>query len=253
MTSTLDNLIDALVAARGDGPPVDAARFAHVITNADDAYLVQTAVANELDWFGDQPARHWKSGGPSRGALLTHSPLPPARVWTSPTVVSWWPFVQRGVEAEIALRLGEAVDAERAEGLDFDSALLLVDAMAVSIELVASRWQQAFQAPPLLRLADLQSHAALVLGDWQPFTPRDWTTQRCRVRIGPRETELVGTHACQHPGWVLADWLRHATREGPLPAGAVVTTGTWCGMLPAEAGELVEVTFEGIGHAAVHF
>jgi 2-keto-4-pentenoate hydratase len=31
----------------------------------------------------------------------------------------------------------------------------------------------------------------------------------------------------------------------------VVTTGTWCGMLVAHAGDLVQVRFEGIGSASV--
>jgi 2-keto-4-pentenoate hydratase len=36
-----------------------------------------------------------------------------------------------------------------------------------------------------------------------------------------------------------------------LPAGTVVTTGTWCGLLPARAGDEVEVQFDGIGAASV--
>jgi 2-keto-4-pentenoate hydratase len=49
---------------------------------------------------------------------------------------------------------------------------------------------------------------------------------------------------------VLAAWLRHLTRDGAtVPAGTVVTTGTWCGMLPAAAGDRVDVRFDGIGSA----
>ena len=55
--------------------------------------------------------------------------------------------------------------------------------MAVSIELVDSRWQQGVQAPALLKLADLSSHGALVLGEWIPFAARDWAAQRATVRI----------------------------------------------------------------------
>jgi hypothetical protein len=47
-----------------------------------------------------------------------------------------------------------------------------------------SRWQQGVEAPGQLKLADLQSHGALVLGDWVPFAPRDWMAQSCSVRIG---------------------------------------------------------------------
>jgi 2-keto-4-pentenoate hydratase len=54
------------------------------------------------------------------------------------------------------------------------------------------------------------------------------------------------------PVWVLPAWLRHATRDGAtVPAGTVVTTGTWCGLLPAMQGDLVRARFDGIGEASV--
>jgi 2-keto-4-pentenoate hydratase len=125
--------------------------------------------------------------------------------------------------------------------------------MAVSIEIVDSRWQQAREAPALLRLADLQSHGALVLGEWQPFSQRDWSRQACEVRIGdsaPRTFQ--GTHSLGDPAWLLPTWLRHASRHGAtVPKGTVVTTGTWCGLLEARQGDLVQVRFEGVGEASV--
>ncbi len=54
------------------------------------------------------------------------------------------------------------------------------------------------------------------------------------------------------PAFVLPAWLRHATRAGDVvAAGSVVTTGTWCGIVPSAAGDLVRVEFPGIGSAAV--
>jgi len=125
----------------------------------------------------------------------------------------------------------------------------------VSIELVDSRWQQGLAAPALLRLADLASHAALVLGEWQPFAPRDWSAQACRLVIGTQAAvERSGSHSCGDPAWVLADWLRHATaRHGRLSAGTVVTTGTWAGAPAAEAGDRLVLDFPGIGQASAHF
>ncbi len=126
--------------------------------------------------------------------------------------------------------------------------------MAVSIEVVDSRWQQYTDAPALLKLADLQAHGALVLGEWMPYQARDWASQRCHVRIGAQELERRGTHALGDPAFGLVAWLRHATREGRrVEAGTVVTTGTWVGILPASAGDLVTVAFDGIGSASVQF
>ena len=250
MSANIDAVIEALLQARRTRSASDVTPLALAVPTPDDAYLVQAALGNELSWFGDRPALHWKAGGASRSAVMTHAPLPPAGVWASPADARAWPFRLRFIEAEIALRLGQAVDAELAASLDMESAAALVDAMTVSIEVVDSRWQQAFGAPALLRLADLQSHGALVLGEWVPYVQRDWLAQPCRVQIAEKVNEYRGTHSCGDPAWVLPAWLRHATREGDtVPAGAVVTTGTWCGALEARVGDRVSVGFDGVGSA----
>jgi len=251
--SKIEVVADHLVRARRDNTLADAAPLAEALANAADAYAVQQRVALELGWFDASPPRYWKSGGASRDAVLTHAPLPSAGVWTSPAHSGNWPLHMRGIEAEIALRLARDVDATLAAKLDVESASALVDAMAVSIELVDSRWREALDAPFLCKLADLQSHGALVLGEWIPFVARDWSAQSCRVQIGAQPpVERRGTHSLGDPTFLLPAWLRHATRDGRgLAAGTVVTTGTWVGILHAAAGDLVTAEFPGIGHASV--
>ena len=251
----IEAVTQALLQARRSGIPADAALLADALPDADAAYAVQQRVAQALGWFGDGAPRHWKSGGPGRSQPLTHAPLPPAGVWASRADASRWAMHSRLVESEIALRLGRDVDSALANTLDLDSAAALVDAMAVSIELVDSRWQQGLAAPALLRLADLASHAALVLGEWQPFERRDWAAQRGRLGIGEQPAlAFRGSHSCGDPAWVLADWLRHATtRHGRLSAGTVVTTGTWAGAPPAAPGDKVLLAFDGMGQAVTHF
>jgi 2-keto-4-pentenoate hydratase len=242
----------SLLEARRGNAPVPAAD----LPDAASAYAAQAAVAEAMNWFADAPPKYWKSGGPSRTALATHAALPPAGVFSSPADLGTWPFRLRGVEAEIALRLGEPVDAARAAGLDLESARSLVDAMCVSIELVDSRWAEGPEAPAWARLADLQSHGALVLGSWVPFgafAAHDWAAQRCSVRIGSGEAlGFTGSHSMGDPAFVLMAWLRHATQGGAIvEAGTVVTTGTWCGLLHAQPGDAVRVAFEGIGETSV--
>jgi 2-keto-4-pentenoate hydratase len=246
-------LVNALVRARQSGIPADDASPGLQLQDAAQAYAVQAGVAQALDMHAGQTPAHWKSGGPNRQAVLTHAPLPAAGVWMSPAVAGTWPFAMRGIEAEVALRLGRAVDAALAASLDVASASQLVDAMTVSIEVVDSRWQRRTDAPAWLKLADLQSHGALVLGAWMPYAARDWTTQVCRLRIGSQDEQIfTGTHTLADPAWLLRDWLQHATRDGAVvPAGAVVTTGSWNGMTPAAAGDLVRVRFDGLGEASL--
>lgn len=253
--SSVQPAIDALMQARTRQRLTDAGLLANDITSPDRAYAVQQGVADRLSWFKPGTPQYWKTGGPSRDAVQTHGRLPEDGIWRSPAT-SDWPFAMRGIEAEIALRLAVPVDAQRAATLDPDGACQLVDAMTVSIEVVDSRWTQGLQAPALLKLADLQSHGALVLGNWVPFDAAyDWSAQCCRVQIaGASPQEFRGTHSMGDPAWVLAAWLRHATRNGGvLPAGSVVTTGTWCGILHARPGDTVVASFEGIGEARVSF
>ena len=249
--TTIDAAVGLLVEARRTHQPALAART-H-LPDASSAYAVQEGVAREFGWTMDAPARHWKSGGPSRDAVPTHAPLPPAGVWASPADARAWPFRLRGIEAEVALRLGRHVDAALAARLDQAQAGSLVDAMCVSIEVVDSRWSEGLEAPAMAKLADLQSHGALVLGAWIPFTSRDWSVQRCVVRVGSQPpVERRGTHAMADPTFVLPAWLRHATRGGRnIAAGTVVTTGTWVGILHAATGDLVTAEFDGIGVASL--
>ncbi|MDL2337476.1 MAG: fumarylacetoacetate hydrolase family protein [Pseudomonadota bacterium] len=246
----IDIAVSRLMQARQDHRPQPAPP----LVDAAAAYAAQERVARALGWFGDTTPRYWKSGGPSRDAVISHAPPPPAGVWFSPAQAVNWPFTSRGIEAEVALRLREPVDAARAAALDLSGARALIDAMCVSIEVVASRWAEGLQAPALAQLADVLSHGALVLGHWVAFDAgRDWSTQVCRVRIGTQAAHVFrGTHSMVDPTFVLPAWLRHATRNGAvLAAGSVVATGTWCGLLPAQAGDEVEVAFDGIGQASV--
>ena len=227
---------------------------AAVLPDATAAYAVQDAVAKAMGWTsGDGAARHWKSGGPSRLAVLTHAALPPEGVWQSPTRAPDWPFRLRGIEAEIALRLARDVDPAMAAALGHEGSAALVEAMCVSIEVVDSRWAEGLDAPALAKLADLQSHGALVLGDWVPFAQRDWARQSCRVLIGSQTpVEHRGSHSLSDPLHGLPEWLRHATRHGAtVRAGTVLTTGTWVGILHAARGDLVRAEFPGIGQASV--
>ena len=253
MSSPVQTVAEALVAAHRQRRPVDAAPFEALLSEPAQAYAVQEAVALSLGWFDRPVPQHWKSGGPSRTAPLTHAGLPPQNVKASPADARAIPFNLRLIEAEVALRLARDVSPADANAFNPAAAAQWLDGMTVSIEIVDSRWQQARTAPALLKLADLQSHGALVLGDWKPFAPRDWAQQECTVQIGDAAPQSFrGTHSLEDPAWLLPIWLRHATRDGAtVPRGTVVTTGTWCGLLEAKKGDRVKVVFEGIGEAEV--
>ena len=241
-------LITALIQARLSGQPLRAAAWDNAVHNEADAYAVQDGVAAALGWAEGPLVRHWKSGGATRSGPFSHAPLDPAAI--NPAGKTWQLL---GVEAEVALRLGCDVSPEAARAMAPETAGDWVDAMAVSVELVTSRWAEGLAAPELLRMADHQSNAGLVLGDWQPYAVRDWSIQTCRVEIGS-ETAVTrtGGHSLNDPAWLLPAWLQHLTRHGTTVAvGTVVTTGSWVGCLPVQPRERVSVDFAGLGNLAV--
>ena len=241
----------ALRQAMGQGVAVDAAGWPTELSAAQ--ILAVQQQQTRLWGEGADAPRYWKSGGPARDLSLNHAPLPPARVYGNDADMRAVPFLLRRVEAEIALRLACDVDASAAQALQAGDVPGLLDSMAVSIEIVDSRWQQQLQAPDSLKAADLLCHGALVLGEWQPYATRDWSQQACQVRIGEQPViKRTGTHSLQDPVWLLPQGLRHATQHfGTVRRGTVVTTGSWVGLLEARAGDAVQVSFDGMSQLRV--
>lgn len=195
-------LIDALAACHRQGTRLKSADWADAVRDEADAYRVQHGVAAALGW----PLDRWKSGGAGPQGPFSHSPVNPV----AGTALL-------GVEAEVALRVDSDGQPE---------------AMCLAIELVASRWEEGLDAPALLRMADHQSNAGLLLGPWQPYHALDWAQLTWRLAL-PGQPDIVrtGGHSLGNPAGVLPAWQQHAKQHGSLAlAGTVVTTGAWGGL-----------------------
>ncbi|RZL32928.1 MAG: 2-keto-4-pentenoate hydratase [Rubrivivax sp.] len=213
-----DALIQALVNCHRHGSRLNAADWTGSVRDEADAYAVQDGVAAALGW----PLDRWKSGGAGAQGPFSHSPV-------DPLVGN----ALLGVEAEIALRVN-------ADGSP--------EAMCIAVECVASRWVEGMDAPGLLRMADHQSNAGLLLGEWQPYRPLDWAQLAWRLTL-PGQDEVVrrGGHSLADPAAVLPAWLAHATRNGrPVAASTVVTTGAWGGLHPTTDARGT-LSFDGLG------
>lgn len=232
---------------------ISAADWPNGLTDSEAAYAVQEAIAHDLGWLKPGQPQYWKSGGGSRQATLTHARLRPAGVRQGPADFSDLSMGPVGIEAEIALRIGREITPDEAAGLSLEAARELIDGLAVSVELVTSRWLEADAAPALLRQADFLSHGALALGDWLPFEARDWSAQACELRINDGAVlRAIGSHSLGDPSWVLPAWLKHATRHGQnLAAGSVVTTGAWLVQAGLRPGDRATVGFAGLGSVSV--
>lgn len=277
-------LVDALVGARralervgrvDEGVKREGARFgglppAEFAAPRDTAaaYAVQDAVAHELGWFASARPSAWKVGAAARDATPEAAPLPSAGVVQAPATLAAQGFTSIGIEGEIAFRLRQAPDVEALDrtangGRDKPAADALgaviddaIGEVVVTIEIVAPRFRDLASMSPLLRLADQGVHGALVVGSgiaWRG--PIDWARQVAIVRRdGAVIRETRGGHPLGDLRFLVAWLARHAASRGyPLAAGDLVTAGTWTGLLPAQAGEVIDVEFPGIGSASVAF
>lgn len=215
-------LIQALAACHRHGSRLRAADWASAVRDEADAYAVQDGVARALGW----PLDRWKSGGAGPQGPFSHSPVNPV----AGTALL-------GVEAEVALRVG-------ADGSP--------DAMCIAVELVASRWEEGMDAPALLRMADFQSNAGLLVGPWQPYRALDWANVAWRLALqGQPDIVCTGGHSLADPAGVLPPWLKHATRNGAsVKAGMVVTTGAWGGLHAWTGPVQGTLAFEGFSEFA---
>lgn len=220
MTQALTQaLIQALTAAHRQGTRLNATDWLDAVRDEADAYAVQDGVAAALGWdFG-----RWKSGGASAQGPFSHSPVNPV----AGTALL-------GVEAEVALRVDAAGSPE---------------AMCIAVELVASRWAEGLDAPALLRMADHQSNAGLLLGEWLPYRPLDWANLEWQLALpGQDVITRRGGHSLANPAGVLPAWVKHAARNGRvIPAGTIVTTGAWGGLHPTTSEPHGSLSIDGLG------
>jgi 2-keto-4-pentenoate hydratase len=250
--TTADALAHRLLAARRarqpmlatpDDGPADVAQ----------AYEVQWQVTQALSTQGPsgrQRIAHWKVGAASREQTPQAAPIPPLAVLPSPARWTDTPTTGLAIEAEIAFRVARDIDAGLAATIDIADAF---DRVLVAIEVCDTRLAPQPAPGALWKLADSLSNAGLVTGsgDRAPGDV-DFARLRCVVEVdGCRRFDGTGTHPLGDPRVLLRWWLTFATTRMPLRAGDLVTTGSWCGMLPTGAGARAVVQFEGIGSAEV--
>ncbi len=243
--NTPNELSAALAQAWRDGSKLDAEAWS--IADEAAAEAVHAQLAQALDWQPAGRPQFWKCGGSSRSGPFGHAPLAPAGVREG-SDLSGLHLI--GAEAEIALRLARDVTPDEARALKLGEGEGLIDGFCVAIEGLASRWRQGLSADALLKHADCQSHGGLALGPWMRWQPgHDWARQPCELQAGDAPALTgIGGHGLDDPAWVMVPWLQAATRHGAtLPAGSIVTTGSWRVALKLRAGDRAVARFEGLG------
>jgi 2-keto-4-pentenoate hydratase len=229
----LERLARLLVEARKGGSLVrsdDAPR------DAAEVYRIQDAVLHALS--GTRRPNLWKAIPPRAGAEPLATPVPPQGVLASPATAAAARHGLLGVEAEIAFRLGAALEVEEA---------------IAAIELAETRLAEWKGASAWWKLADFQSHGAFVLGSGTRAWRRiDFAAQPVKLLVnGACKASAVGAHPSGDPSRLVPWMLEHCARRGGLQPGDVIATGSWVGIVPVEPGDEILARFPGIGEARV--
>lgn len=234
--------METLLAARRN-PQNRPRRLVDPPMDHEAAYAVQHAVSAALGPIGG-----WKVGSPYPGGPFTCAPLPASHVEASPARVAQAECPDRGVEAEIAVRMARDL-LPRANGYSADEVLHAVGSAHPAIELLQSRFQDVGAVDALSLLADSLSHYGLVWGaaiaDWQTV---DLVTEGVRVMVDGAEVKRgVGNPAGDMMRLLV--WLANegAVWAGGLKAGQFVTTGSWTGKDTVPAGGTVRMMFDHCG------
>lgn len=223
-----------LVAAWRSGSVLPSASLA--IASEDEATAIQLATWRALDAGRDAPGG-WKVGASGPQAPVASAPLPHGCLHGSGATIGGAGVRRRGVELELALRVSRVIDA--AVAADAAALAASFDAVCAAIEVVESRLADWDSAPALAKLADLQSHYALVSGAWAPLPDGlpDLRALQAQLAFDARIVAHTrgGNRAQDLPRLLHGLAAQALARRLPLQPGQIVTTGTCTGLLFAPA------------------
>jgi 2-keto-4-pentenoate hydratase len=218
----------------------------------DEAYALQDVMALAMGAIGG-----WKVGAPAPDASPVFSAMP-----------LWGGFAASGdriapsfrrlreVEAEIAFCMGKDLP-RRAEPYTRDEVVDAIASAHPAIELLESAYVDILAVDRFSLLGDLQANGGFVYGaalpGWQSCNLAEETvtvTIDGAVRFEGKASNPAGTDLLR-----LVTWLANegSYRTGGLKYGQWITTGSWSGKSPANAGSSVDVRFSRFGDVNLKF
>ncbi|MCU1716114.1 2-keto-4-pentenoate hydratase [Pseudomonas sp. 5P_3.1_Bac2] len=196
----------------------------------------------------------WKVGAKDATGQAQGSPLPANCLFASGQHFAPKRYAPAGLELEIAFRLGREFKP-REQPYSEAEVLAAVDGMTATMEVVSSRFAELPHDAPLLQLADLLNHGALVVGEFVPYDKNfNFLQPSLNLSFAGRNiTPAVAANPAGDPRRLLSWLVNHHTQQGhSLAAGLVITTGSYTGMYFAnQAGEL-RGQIEGLPALSLH-
>jgi 2-keto-4-pentenoate hydratase len=239
-----------LIEARTSGQTITDLPVELQPVDQDEMYFVQDLVAAA---FG--PIGGWKIGASAPDATPAFAPMPAA--WINPDGANLsgphWRY--RALEAEIAFLVGQDLPP-RATPYTRDEVLAAMASCHPAIEVLESALTTPAEAARGSSQGDLQVHGGFVPGsavdNWQTL---DFAKERVTITVnGDVLADRVGSNTS-------GDLLRllpylaneGAARTGGLKRGQWITTGSWTGNTPVDAGANCVAEFATAGKVQLTF
>jgi 2-keto-4-pentenoate hydratase len=213
------------------------------------AYAIQREVAGTFAAIGGWKVSPFLPDGPP-----FCGPMPAAGILGGPATLSSTVFLLRGVEAELAARLGRDLPP-RATPYTREEVADAIAALHPAIEILQSRFVEPTAVAPLTGLADTQAHGAFVHG----VAVAGWRgIDLAAESVVQLVDGVVNAARTGHPGGDLLGqvvWLANegSLWAGGLKAGQFVTCGSWTGANRVGAAARVRVAFSTLGEVALDF
>jgi 2-keto-4-pentenoate hydratase len=216
----------------------------------EEAYIVQDFLLQALGKAGG-----WKVGAASSEATPLCAPMIADGFAASGARMPKQLQRLRGVEAEIAFRLGKDL-APRSTPYTRDEVVAAIASCHPAIEVLESGLVDPDAADRLSAIADLQSHGGLVSGPavegWQSI---DFANLSAEMNVDGFVRVENGKNAAGGDLIRLVHWLANEAqgRTGGLLAGQWITTGSWTGKILADNGSVALARFSQFGEVTVRF
>ena len=250
----LEQWAQAIYEAQRDHAQIPGPSQTYGSLSLHDAYEVQARVAAKRVAAGERQVG-WKVGatsfaileqfkdqidGPSYGSLMSGT------TYSDPEYVSAADFFGIGLEPEIGIVLERPL---RGPGVTNVDVLGAAAGVVAAVEILDGRIEQGTSGLED-GMADNAFHGASVLGTLMcPAKGFDFLHEGAIVRKnGKLFASACGVEALGNPLSVVS-WLANelAKHDRQIEAGHVISTGSLTGILPAEAGDVIEVSFAHLG------
>jgi 2-keto-4-pentenoate hydratase len=245
---TESTLAAQLVRAREQHALIEELAAPDIPADAGAAYAIQHEVLRLMK------ARigAWKVGARTPSAPPSGAPIGTTLVHASPARLELASFFRVLIEMEIAFRFEHALPA-RAEPYTRGEVLGALGGVAVTLEVVDSRFAQWPNLAPLAQLADSQNNGALIVGGFEPYnvvTPGfDFLAPRLELTLdGESIVPAAVGNPAGDPRELLVWFVNHCSHMGlAVEPFWTITAGTYTGAHRVEVPGLLRGSIDRIG------